>query len=208
MSEFWNPHEPLNIIGPILLGDFKKLVSFCDANMKEKTKREIATQYIGFLVNDASLHRTMGNEMKWYELTQDQRNELVDKLISEWQNTYPNDLKTEYVPYSALDSARYRIIMDSLPDARPSKKARFVQHVAGTSSATARAPNTDVREDDGTAPWDAWFAEEDRIVGDKLQIYSANQLSGTITWEVVLDKHGKKKLVIVNSDSDSDIDED
>ena len=207
MSAIWDPHEPL-ARGQILCEDFIKLVSFCDANAKEASKRKIATQYIAFRMNEASLHPTTGNEVKWYELSQGQRDSLVDKLVSEWQHRYPNGLKMEYVPYSPLDTVRFQGIMDFVSEKRPAKKARFVQHVAGASSAATRAPKTDCREDDGSAPWDDWFAEEDRVVGDKLQIYSLNQLSDTITWEVVLDKHGKKKMVIVNSDSDSDTDED
>lgn len=203
MSAIWDPHEPL-ARGRILREDFKKLVSFCDANVKEASKRNIATQYISFRVNEASRHPSTGNEKTWYELTQGQRDTLIDKLVSEWQNKYPNDLKTEYVPFSPLDAVRYWVIMDSVPDAQPAKNARFVQHVA----ATGRAPKTDSCEDDGSAPWVDWLAEEDRIVGDKLQTYSLNQSAGTTTWEVVLDKHGRKKLVIVTSETETESDSD
>lgn len=209
MSTFWDAHDPLKK-GQILLGEFKKLVAFCDANEYTNSLEDIVEHYVAFSVNEANLHPTSGNEIRWQDMTTKQRDQLVREMVSQWQQAYPNGLKyVEYVPYSQFDCERLSRIMDTDIDVRPAKKARFVQHVAESPSTISRAPTLDSRMDDGSAPWDEWFEEEDRIVGDKLQIYTANQLGGLITWVVVLDKDGKKKLEIVYpvSDTESESDE-
>ena len=203
MSTFWDAHDPLKK-GQILLDEFKKLVAFCDANEYTNSLEDIVEHYVAFSVNEANLHPTSGNEIRWQDMTTEQRDQLVREMVSQWQQAYPNDLKDEYVPFSPLDCERLSRIMDTDIDVRPAKKARFVQHVATIS----RAPTLDSRMDDGSAPWDEWFEEEDRIVGDKLQIYSANQLCGTITWVVVLDKDGNKKLDIEAPETESDSEDD
>lgn len=207
MSTYWNAHDPLKK-GQILLDEFKTLLAFCHANDYDETIQDIATHYMAYVLNEANLHPTTGNEMSWQDMSTKQRDRLVDELLSQWRQAYPNGLDGEYVPFSPLDTERMSIIMDTEIDVHPAKKARFVQHVSESPSTISRAPTMDSQMDDGSAPWDEWFEAKDRIVGDKLQIISANQLGGVITWVVVLDEHGQKKLEIVFPDSDTESESD
>ena len=196
MTTFWDSHDPLRK-GTMLLDKFKKLVAYCDANGKSEDIKAIAAHYLAFLLDDASFHPTSGSEMKWNELTQRQRDDLVDQLVFEWHQDYPNDLEDEYVPYSYLEAAAFSAIMDTVTRVRPAKKPRFVQHVA-------RGPEEETREL-GIDVVKKWFNEKDRIVGDKLHLYGANQLSGTSTYEVILDENGNKAYELVpESESDSE----
>lgn len=137
-------------------------------------------------------------------LSKAERSQKVQEVVDEWERKHPRGSLDTYVSYTSLDALTFsRIeIIDVGPDYKSSKKARFVQHVSGTSS---RAPIEDTREDGFNVVRD-WFAEEDRIVGDKLCVFSLNQLGGTTTWKVVLGKNGEKALELETLESESESD--
>jgi len=73
-----------------------------------------------------------------------ERSQKVRTVVEEWERTHPDGSLNAYVPYGPLDAAAFSemIKMDIGTDYAAPTKAKYVQHVVGTSAADSPTVST------------------------------------------------------------------